>query len=106
VQAFAHCEPGDGGGISLLTVNLTDQPMSIRLPFGSEPAQALTVTSTALDSRLVQINGQLPETLDWSAEAPLPWQPLALQSEQPAHSYRFSRIADHPYCSGEPPGLR
>lgn len=106
VQAFAHCAPGDSGRTTLLTVNLTDQPMNIRLPLGAEPAEALTVTSTALDSRLVQVNGHLPETLDWQATAPLPWQPLGLHSVQPAHSYRFSRIADHPYCSGEPPGLR
>ncbi|WP_157954416.1 hypothetical protein [Saccharospirillum mangrovi] len=108
VQAFAHCTPDASGALTLLTVNLSDKPMNIRLPLGTDAVSVLTVTSTALDSRLVQVNGQLPETLDWSANAPLPWQPLAADSEQPPHSYRFSRIDQHTYCAATPmpPGLR
>ena len=97
IQAYAHCHPTQTGTLTLLTVNLGDRPVTLSLPAG-EPLRGLTVTSLALDSRLVQIEGHLPETLDWQQPNPLPWRHINPQTTQPPHSYRFTLFPDHAYC--------
>ena len=97
LRAYAHCHPTEAGTLTLLTVNLNERPVSLALPTRSE-VRSITVTSLGLDSRLVQVEGRLPETLDWDREDPLPWQMLSPEGDQPGHSYRFTLFPDHPYC--------
>jgi heparanase 1 len=97
IQAYAHCDPTIPGILTLLTVNLTPVPITLMLP-DNRPRPTLTVTSPALDSRYVQVEGQWPETFDWQAASPLPWKLHENLEPQPGHSYRFTRLEAPGQC--------
>jgi heparanase 1 len=60
VRSYAHCTPERDGGVSLLLVNLhADKPARVRVDgFGTEAARLYQVTSPALTSREVYLNGE------------------------------------------------
>lgn len=78
-------------------MNLGERPMNLSLP-SDKPLESLTVTSLALDSWFVQVEGHLPETLDWDQPDPLPWKRIDPVTSQPPHSYRFTLFPDQAVC--------
>ncbi len=92
VYVFAHNMKGHDGGITLLIINTNQQPTSVNI---SSDADQYTITSTALQGKTVQLNGQELK-LEANDELPaLKGNPIKSGNVKlPATSISFFTIAD------------
>jgi hypothetical protein len=66
LHLYAHCQRGKSGGVTVLAINLQDITQTINV---AGPADLYTLTAPELQSRSVQLNGEL---LQLAAEDTLP----------------------------------
>jgi heparanase 1 len=97
LQAFAHCHARLPGTLSLVVINAGRQSVQITLP-NAASLTFMDVTSLQLDSRFTFVERQLAETLNWNAQANLPWQAKAQWRALPGYSYRWVLIPNVPQC--------